>query len=150
MIDERQGKRSAHILLVEDNEDHAVLAMEAFERGKLVVDVRHVENGVECMKYLRKEGRYSDAPSPDLVLLDIQMPMMDGYEVIAAIRKDPHLMSIPVVVMSTSTEDAGVRRMYELGCNSYIAKPVEFGNFVELLARIGDYWLHAVVLPPPG
>ena len=147
MIDTRLGPRPAYVLLVEDNEDHAFLAIEAFKRGKLSVDVRHVENGVQCMKFLRKEGEYADAPTPDFLLLDIHMPKMDGYAVIAAIRNDPRLLALPVVVMSTSSEDAGVRRMYELGCNSYIAKPVNFANFVELLGALGDYWLQVVVLP---
>lgn len=150
MSDPRTGPRPAHILLVEDNEDHAFLAMEAFERGRLSVDVRRVENGVQCMEFLRREGEYADAPSVDFVLLDIHLPLMDGYAVIAAIRQDPGLRALPVVVMSTSREDLGVRRMYELGCNSYIAKPVNFANFVELLAVLGDYWLQVVVLPPAG
>lgn len=145
------GSRAARILLVEDNEDHAFLTTEGFVASRLLVDLHHVDSGVKCMKYLRREAPYQDALRPDLVLLDIHMPLMDGFEVIAAIRADPALQGLPVIVMSTSGEDEGVRRMYELGCNSYVTKPVGFEGFVNVATQLGGYWLQLVVLPaPPG
>lgn len=144
------GSRAARILLVEDNEDHAFLTTEGFVVSRLLVDLKHVDNGVKCMQYLRQEPPYQDALRPDLILLDIHMPLMDGYEVIRAIRADPTLQALPVVVMSTSGEDDGVRRMYELGCYSYVTKPVGFEGFVNAASQIGGYWLQLVVLPPAG
>ncbi len=139
--------RAARILLVEDNEDHAFLTTEGFIVSRLLVDLKHVDNGVKCMQFLRRQPPYQDALRPDIVLLDIHMPLMDGYEVISAIRNDPDLQGLPVVVMSTSGEDDGVRRMYELGCNSYVTKPVGFEGFVNVATQIGGYWLQLVVLP---
>jgi CheY-like chemotaxis protein len=142
--------RRAVVLLVEDNEDHAFLAYEALSSNRLLVDMHRVDNGVKCMQFLRREAPYPQAPEPDLILLDIHLPLMDGFEVMAGVREDPRLKFIPVVVMSTSGEDEGVRRMYELGCNSYVTKPVTFEGFSAAMQKITDYWLQLVVLPPHG
>ncbi len=139
--------RPARVLLVEDNDDHAFLANEAFASSRLLVDLHHVDNGVKCMQFLRREAPYQRVWRPDLVLLDIHMPLMDGFEVITAVRADPQLKNLPVVVMSTSGEDQGVRRMYELGCNSYVTKPVGFEGFVGVVRQLSGYWLQLVVLP---
>lgn len=140
--------RTATVLLVEDNEDHVFLTREAFAAGRLKVDLHHVDNGVKCMRFLRKESPYEAAPTVDLVLLDIHMPLMNGFEVIEAIRTDDGLKCLPVVVMSTSQEDLGVKRMYALGCNSNVKKPVSFSGFTEIVSQIAGYWFQLVVLPP--
>ena len=139
--------RVAEILLVEDNEDDVFLTREAFDAASLRVNLHHVDNGLKCMQYLRREGPYLDAPTPDLILLDMHMPLMDGYEVLAEIVKDKQLCHLPVVVLTTSYEAADIRKMYGLRCNSYITKPVDFQNFVGMIAQLAGYWLTVVVVP---
>lgn len=137
----------AVILMVEDNEDHILLAQLAFEEAKLNVDLRVVHDGVECLDFLHRRGEYADAPRPDLILLDIHMPRMDGYTVLAHIRADETLRELPVVVLSTSADLVDVKRMHALGCNSYIIKPVNFDRFVAVTRQMAGYWLNLVVLP---
>ena len=136
----------ANILLVEDNEDDVFLTREAFKAGGLRVNLYHVNNGVKCLQFLRKEGAYSDAPVPDLILLDMHMPMMNGQEVLAEIVKDPQLQHLPVVILTTSHEAADIRKMYKLRCNSYITKPVDFESFTKLISELTGYWLTVVKL----
>ena len=124
------GSRVAEILLVEDNEDDVFLTREAFEAAKLRVSLHHVDNGEECMRFLRKQGGYANAPSPDLILLDMHMPVMGGHEVLAHIVKDETLRHLPVVVLTTAHEAADIRAMYGLRCSAYITKPIDFDNFV--------------------
>jgi CheY-like chemotaxis protein len=139
--------RAATVLLVEDNPDHAFLTREAFEDAKLRVDLHHVETGDECMAFLRGEGAFAGAPRPDLILLDIHMPRMDGYEVLEAINADPALRALPVVVLSTSNDLLDVERMYALRCNSFMTKPVDFRQFQQAVTKMADYWFELVVLP---
>lgn len=138
----------AQVLLVEDNEDHAFLTREAFNVAHLRLNLHHVDNGVKCMAFLRREPPYENMPEPDLILLDLNMPLMDGREVLAEIVKDAALMHLPVIVMSTSAEAADIRRMYALRCSSYITKPVDFGKFVKAVESMMNYWFELVVLPP--
>lgn len=139
--------RTAEILLVEDNEDDVFLTREAFNAASLRVNLNHVDNGEKCLQYLRKQGPYSAVPTPDLILLDMHMPVMDGHEVLAEIVKDDKLRHMPVVVLTTSHEAADIRKMYDLRCNSYITKPVNFDNFVKLIGQLSGYWLTVVVTP---
>lgn len=139
--------RIASILLVEDNDDDVYLTHEAFEAGGLRVNLHHVDNGVKCLQFLRREGIYSDAPAPDLILLDMHMPLMNGHEVLAEIVKDPHLQHLVVVVLTTSREASDIRKMYNLRCNSYITKPVDFNSFTKLISELTGYWLTVVKLP---
>ena len=142
--------RLAELLLVEDNEDDVFLTRAAFEASGLRVNLHHVDNGVKCLKFLRKEPPYVDTPVPDLILLDMHMPIMGGREVLAEIVKDEKLRKMPVVVLTTSSEAEDIRKMYDLRCNSYIAKPVNFENFVKAIGQLAGYWLTVVVVPEPA
>lgn len=139
--------RVAEILLVDDNEDDVYLTREAFDSAKLRVHLNHVDDGVKCLQYLRKEGPYAQAPSPDLILLDMHMPMMDGHDVLKEIVKDEKLRHLPVVILTTSREAADIQKMYALRCSSFITKPVDFENFVKAISQLAGYWLTVVVVP---
>ena len=143
------SSRVAEILLVEDNEDDVYLIREAFDAASLRVSLHHVDNGEKCMRFLRRQGEYANAPSPDLILLDMNMPVMDGYEVMKEIVKDENLCHLPVVVLTTSYEAADIQKMYGLRCSSYITKPVDFDNFVKAIGQLAGYWLTVVVVPEP-
>lgn len=140
--------RPAEILLVEDNHYDVILTREGFKRAKLLVNLHHVENGRECMKFLRREGDYADVPKPDLLLLDLNMPVMDGREVLSEIVDDRELNHLPIVILTTSAEDKDVLNMYKLRCSSYITKPVNFQQFVDVVHSFSNYWFTVVVLPP--
>jgi CheY-like chemotaxis protein len=139
--------RIAEILLVEDNADDVFLTREAFDAAGLRVNLHHVDNGEKCMQFLYRQGAYADVPTPDLILLDMHMPVMNGYEVLTEIVKDEKLRHLPVVVLTTSYEAADIQKMYGLRCSSYITKPVDFGNFVHVIAQLAGYWLTVVVIP---
>ena len=140
--------RPAEILLVEDNEDDVLITRKGFEYAKLAVNLHHVENGKQCMSFLRKDGEYADAPTPDLILLDLNMPVMDGREVLAEIVKDDQLRNLCVVILTTSSAERDLLDMYNLRCSSYITKPVDFTQFQRVIEQIADYWFSIVVLPP--
>lgn len=150
MTNELQGAKLANILLAEDNDDDVVLMRHGFELAKLAVELHHVQNGQQCMDFLRRNGPFADAPSPDLVLLDLNMPIMSGREVLAELVADEKLNHIPVVILTTSAEDRDILAMYKLRCSSYIVKPVDFDQFLRVIRSIGDYWLTIVVLPRQG
>jgi len=139
--------RPAQILLVEDNPDHAFLTRESFEMERLRVDLHHVDDGEKCMAFLRREPPYEQAPKVDLILLDLHMPRMDGFEVMDAITRDDKLRHLPVIILTTSYERADVERMYKLRCSSFITKPVDFGGFSKAVRELAGYWLQVVVLP---
>ncbi len=139
--------RFAEILLVDDNEDDVYLTREAFDSARLRVHLNHVDNGVKCLQYLRKEEPYAQALTPDLVLLDMHMPLMDGHDVLAEIVKDERLRHLPVVVLTTSYEAADIQKMYALRCSSFITKPVDFESFTKAISQLAGYWLTVVVVP---
>lgn len=139
--------RKAVILLVEDNSDHALLTQVAFEDAKIEVNLQVAHDGIECMEFLNRRGAHANAPKPDLILLDIHMPRMDGYEVLRRIRADDSLRLIPVNVLSTSADLLDVKRMHELGCNSYILKSNNFEQFTEMMRQMAEFWLKVVLLP---
>ena len=139
--------RLAEVLLVEDNEDDVFLTRAAFDANSLRVNLHHVENGERCLKFLRKQEPYVGTPFPDLILLDMHMPVMGGHEVLSEIVKDEKLRKVPVVVLTTSSEAEDIRKMYHLRCNSYITKPVNYENFVKAIGQLGGYWLTVVVVP---
>ncbi|HEY3487348.1 MAG TPA: response regulator [Gammaproteobacteria bacterium] len=137
----------AEILLVEDNENDALLTREGFKRAQMPASLHHVENGEQCMAYLRRQGKYAGMPLPDMVLLDLNMPVMDGREVLEQIVADPDLSRLPVVVLTTSEEEKDILKMYRLRCSSYIVKPVDFQEFIQVIRGLNDYWLSLVALP---
>ena len=147
MNNERKNFRVAEVLLVEDNEDDVILTRESFRLAKLIVNLHVVENGKECMDFLRHKPPFENAPRVDLVLLDLNMPVMDGREVLTAINGDEALHHLPVIVLTTSATEVDILKMYKLRCNSYIVKPVKFEEFVEVIKTLGEYWLALVALP---
>ncbi|HEX9454799.1 MAG TPA: response regulator [Candidatus Binatia bacterium] len=140
--------RPAEVLLVEDNDNDVELMKIGFKRAKFAVNLNHVANGEECMAYLRKEDNYAAAPTPDLVLLDLNMPRMDGREVLEEIARDERLKHLPIVILTTSDAPEDVLISYKLRCNSYIVKPVDFEQFSKVIHGIAEYWFTLVVLPP--
>jgi CheY-like chemotaxis protein len=139
------------LLVADDDEDDREMIREAMLENRLHNDLRFIEDGREVMDYLRGCGRFTGAaagPRPGLILLDLNMPRMDGREVLAAIKSDPELRSIPVVVLTTSKAEADIVRSYDLGANSFITKPVTFDGLVTVLREVGRYWLQIVDLPP--
>ncbi len=138
------------ILLVEDNPGDVRLTLEAFKEGKLINNLSVVSDGVEAMAFLRKEGKYTDKPCPDLILLDLNMPKMDGREVLAEIKKDTNLRHIPVVILTTSEAEQDILKSYDLHANCYITKPVDLDQFNAVVKSIQDFWLSVVKLPRSG
>jgi chemotaxis family two-component system response regulator Rcp1 len=112
-----------------------------------VLNLHHMKDGEECMAFLRKQGKYCDAPTPDLLLLDLNMPRMDGREVLAEMVADETLNAIPVVVLTTSARDEEILKMYKMRCSSYIIKPLDFTQFLHVIRSIAEYWFTVVVLP---
>jgi CheY-like chemotaxis protein len=138
------------ILLVEDNLGDTRLTREALKDCKLLNTLHHVEDGVEAMAFLRREGAYAAAPRPDLILLDLNLPRMDGREVLAAIKQDEALKGIPVIVLTTSEDEQDVLRAYDLHANCFITKPIALERFLEVVRSIEAFWLTIVRLPPNG
>lgn len=136
------------ILLAEDNLADIRLTQEAFKDGKLSNNLYVVNDGVEALSFLRKEGKYKEMPSPDLFLLDLNMPRMDGREVLKIIKKDQKLKHIPVIILTTSSDEADILKSYEFHANCYITKPVDFGKFTTIVKQIEDFWFSIVRLPP--
>jgi CheY-like chemotaxis protein len=147
MTNKLVSSRPAEILLAEDNDNDVELTRQGFKKCKLLLNLHHVRDGVECLAFLRKQGKYATAPTPDLLLLDINMPRMDGREVLAEMVGDETLNAIPVVVLTTSAQDEEILKMYKMRCSSYIIKPVDFEQFLYVVRSIADYWFTVVVLP---
>lgn len=140
------------ILMADDDADDRRLTQEAFEEGRLINDVRFVENGEQLLDYLRRTGAYAppaEAPRPGLILLDLNMPRKDGRTVLKELKSDPELRQIPVCVLTTSKADEDIYKSYDLGVNSYIVKPVTFEALVDILQTLEKYWFEIVELPPP-
>lgn len=141
------GEQSIEILLVEDNDGDVRLTIEALKEGKVRNRLAVARDGVEALQILRKEGKFADAPRPDLILLDLNLPRKDGREVLAEIKNDPGLRRIPVVVLTTSQAEEDIIRTYDLHANCYITKPVGLENFLQVVKTIDDFWLDVVRLP---
>jgi CheY-like chemotaxis protein len=139
--------RAIEILLVEDNPGDARLTLEAMREAKLRNRMHVVEDGVEAMEFLRRQGRFGDAPRPDLILLDLNLPRKDGREVLAEVKADPDLKRIPVVVLTTSRAEEDVVRAYDLHANCYVTKPVDLAQFMKIVAQIDEFWVKVVTLP---
>ena len=139
--------KPVEILMVDDNPGDIDLAREALEEGKVSNTLHIARDGVEALAFLRKQGQYADAPRPDLILLDLNMPRMSGQETLAEIKKDASLMRIPVVILTTSQAERDITESYNLHANCYIIKPVDFGQFMRVVQAIDNFWLSVVKLP---
>ncbi len=139
--------RAIHILLVEDNPGDARLVHEAFRQTSARCRLSHVLNGVEAMEFLRREGAHTKAARPDLILLDLNLPRKDGREVLAEIKADLKLRSIPVVVLTTSQSDDDVSRAYDLNANCYVTKPMDLDQFMGVVRCLDEFWLTVARLP---
>ena len=135
------------ILLVEDNSGDARLAKEALKEGKVKNQLHIVTDGVEATDFLFKRNDYKDAPSPDLIILDLNLPKKDGREVLAEIKADENLKSIPIVILTTSKAEEDILKAYNLHANCYITKPLDLNKFLEVVKSIEDFWLTIVKLP---
>lgn len=142
----REG-RPVEILLVEDNPGDERLTREALKEGKVYNNFHWVKDGVEAMEFLRRQGRYKDAPRPDIVLLDLNLPKKDGREVLAEVKADPNLRLIPVVIITSSEAEQDVLKTYELHANCYVTKPVDLEQFIKVIQSIETFWLTIVTLP---
>jgi len=145
---ERNGP--IEILLVEDNPGDVRLTREALKEGKVYSNLHTVKDGVEAMEFLRRQGRFKDAPRPDIILLDLNLPRKDGREVLEEIKSDNELKRIPVVVLTTSKAEEDVLRTYNLHANCYVTKPVDLEKFMVVVKSIDVFWLTVVTLPPNG
>jgi len=140
--------RPIEILLVEDSPSDAEFTIEALKEAKVRNHLSLVEDGVQAMEFLRRQGQYARAPRPDLIMLDLNLPRKDGREVLAELKADDKFKTIPVVVLTTSRADQDVLRAYQLHANCYINKPVDFQQFLSVVRSIETFWLFVVTLPP--
>jgi CheY-like chemotaxis protein len=140
--------QSVDILLVEDNPGDVRLIQEALQSGKLLNRIATVSDGQKALAYLRKQGSYAQAPRPDLILLDLNIPRKDGREVLAEIKADPLLRSIPVVIVTSSHAEEDILRSYNTHANCYVTKPVDLEKFVAVVRAIEEFWVTIVKLPP--
>ncbi len=139
--------REIEILLVEDNPGDARLTTEALKEAKVRNKLRHIDDGVEALAFLRRQGKYAGAQRPDLILLDLNLPRKDGREVLAEIKADPCLKRIPVVILTTSQAEEDILKAYNLNANCYVSKPVDLDQFIKVITSINDFWLTIVKLP---
>jgi two-component system, chemotaxis family, response regulator Rcp1 len=139
--------KQINILLVEDNEGDIVLTLETFKDLKLANNHHVVRDGEQALKYLNKEAEYATQPTPDLILLDINLPKMDGKEVLRYIKQSPTLKSIPVVMLTTSSSKKDIDDCYNSHANCYIIKPLDFNKFIEMIKSIENFWISIVQLP---
>ncbi len=139
--------RAVEILLVEDSPSDADLTEEAFSEGKVLNNLHWVQDGVEALAFLYQQGNYVDAPRPDLILLDLNLPKKDGREVLAQIKGNPSLKLIPVIILTTSAAERDIVKTYELNANCYITKPIDLEEFIGVVKLIEKFWLALVKLP---
>jgi len=134
-------------MLVEDNPGDVRLIVEAMKDKKMRNNLHVVEDGIEALAFLRQEGKYADAPRPDLILLDLSLPKKDGREVLAEIKADENLRRIPVVILTTSRAEEDILKAYDLNANCYVTKPVDLDQFIKVVKSVKDFWLTIVKLP---
>jgi chemotaxis family two-component system response regulator Rcp1 len=144
---QQDNSKVVDILLVEDNEGDARLAIEAMRDSKIRNKLHHVSDGEEAMAFLRKEGKYVKAPRPDLVLLDLNLPKKDGRQVLAEIKNDDELKRIPVVILTVSSAEEDILKSYNLHANCFITKPIDLSQFMKVVRSVEDFWLTIVKLP---
>jgi CheY-like chemotaxis protein len=146
----RESSLPIEVLLVEDDPGDVLMTQEAFDEHKVRNKLNVVSDGEEALAYLRREGPHADAPRPDLILLDLNLPRVDGRQVLQAIKEDPDLRRIPVVVLTTSGADEDILRSYSLHANAYVTKPVDFDSFIAVVRQIDEFFVSVVKLPPRG
>lgn len=139
--------KNAHILLVEDNEGDILLTTEALEEGKIVNKISIVKNGKDAIDFLFKKGQYQDVETPDLILLDVNMPLKNGHEVLQVVKNDERTSHIPIIMLTTSSSENDVRLSYKYHANCYITKPVDVDDFMRAVSTIEEFWFSLVVLP---
>ncbi|MEL7020227.1 MAG: response regulator [Bacteroidota bacterium] len=139
--------RPINILLIEDNPGDVRLTQEAFKEGRIPINLDVTMDGVEAIKYLHKQEKYANASTPDLILLDLNLPKRDGREVLQDIKADDFLKRIPVVILTTSNAEQDILKSYNLHVNCYINKPVDFDRFFDIIQKIEDFWLTTAILP---
>jgi CheY-like chemotaxis protein len=144
---DRGDHKPVDVLLVEDDEGDVLMTREAFEFYKIRNELHVVSDGEQALQFLRRTGPYSDAPRPGLILLDVNLPRLNGLEVLAELKQDPELLLIPVVMLTTSQAEEDILRSYKLHANAYVSKPVDFENFVAAIRQIDDFFLTLVQLP---
>lgn len=150
MIPPDQPLKPIDVLLVEDDPGDTLMITEAFADNKVRNRLSTVADGVEALAFLRREGTFADAPRPDLILLDLNLPRKDGRQVLEEIKDDPELRTIPVVVLTTSEAEEDILRSYSLHANAYVTKPVDFDRFIEVVRQIDEFFVEVVRLPQPG
>jgi len=142
-----EARKPIDVLLVEDDPGDVLMTREAFADHKVANRLSVVSDGVSALEFLRKEGEHVDAPTPDLILLDLNLPRMDGREVLEALKADDRLRAIPVVVLTTSEAEEDVVRSYSLHANAYVTKPVDFDRFIDVVRQIDEFFVEVVRLP---
>lgn len=147
-MSDQSATQPIEVLLVEDDPGDVLMTREAFEDYKIANRLSVVSNGEDAIAYLRRQGQFADAPTPDLVLLDLNLPRRDGREVLSDIKGDPDLRRIPVVILTTSDAEEDVIAAYDLHANAYVRKPVDFEQFVSAVRAIDDFFITVVRLPP--
>lgn len=143
-------KNKAKILLVEDNEGDILLTKEAFSEADLSNEISVVKDGQQAIKYLNKEAGFENEKTPDIILLDLNIPKINGLDVLKIIKSDPFLKMIPVIILSTSNSEKDILQSYERHANCYLTKPVNFSNFTMLIQMVTDFWMSVVQLPKPA
>lgn len=133
--------KPVHILLVEDNEGDILLTLDAFEESKIKTNISVVKNGNDALDFLHKRGDFSNHQRPDLILLDINIPVFDGHDVLKSIKKDPSLKKIPVIMLTTSSAQKDIHAAYENYANSFVTKPIDMDDFLEAILKIEEFWL---------
>jgi CheY-like chemotaxis protein len=146
-MDDQDPFKPVDVLLVEDDEGDALMTREAFEFYKIRNPLHVVTDGEQALQFVRQEGRFADAPRPGLILLDVNLPRVSGLEVLAALKQDPELRVIPVVILTTSQAEEDILRSYRLHANAYVSKPVDFEHFIEAIRQIDNFFMALVQLP---
>ena len=139
--------RPTEILHVDDQPDYVELTREAFQMAGFAVNLHHAKDGEQGMAFVRKEGQHIAAPTPDIILLDLNMPRMNGWEFMAEISKDKNLCHLPVVILTSSGEEHEILKVYQLRCSSYIVKPLDYSDLIRFIKSFADFWLNVAILP---
>ena len=142
--------RAVEILLIEDNPGDVRLTIEALKESKILNNLNIVEDGMEAMAYLKREGKYKDQPHPDLIILDLDLPKKDGREVLAEIKEHKDFKRIPIVVLTISKAEEDILKTYQLHANCFITKPVDINQFIKVVKSVSNFWFTIVKLPPEG